>query len=59
MCIYRPLSKGSLSTRFISLFYDILYILLRYSPLRSETVSPSAADFYILHNRSTSYCYEI
>ena len=35
-------------------FYDILYILLRYSPLRSETVSPSAADFYILHNRSTS-----
>ena len=49
MCIYRPVSKRSLSPRFISLFYDILYILLCYSPLRSETVSPSAADFYIYY----------
>jgi len=30
MCIYRPVAKKGLSPRFISLFYDILYIVYYY-----------------------------
>lgn len=50
-----PFLREVFPPRFISLFYDILYIYYYVTvPWDLKLVSPSAADFYILHNRSTS-----